>query len=177
VFAALGFVVSPGEIHDMTAELPKEFAPLVAPALFRHAPPPPEPPVPTHTWSAAKMIDRVAELAEVDEDVARRATEAVLETLAERISGGQARDLEAWLPPELRAPVERARQSKGEQPLPLSLDEFLERVAEREGVSADEARRHARAVFAALREGIAQKEFADTLAQLPRDYRDALVRP
>jgi hypothetical protein len=32
-------------------------------------------------------------------------------------------------------------------------------------------------VFATLREAVAQKEFADTLAQLPRDYVDALVRP
>ncbi|MFL5841008.1 MAG: DUF2267 domain-containing protein [Thermoleophilaceae bacterium] len=177
VFAALGFVVSPEELHDMTAELPKEFAPVVAPALLRHAPPPPEPPVPTHTWSAEKVVDRVARLAEVDEETAARAIEAVLETLAERISGGQARDLEGWLPRELRPPVERARQAKGEQPLLLSLDEFLQRVAEREGVSPDEARRHAHAVFATLREAIAEKEFADTLAQLPRDYVHALVRP
>jgi uncharacterized protein (DUF2267 family) len=177
VFAALGFVVSPEELHEMTAELPREFAPVVAPALLRRSPPPPEPPVPTHAWSAAKLADRVGMLAEDDKDTARRATEAVLETLAERISGGQARDLEGWLPPELRPPVERARQAKGEQPLPLSLDEFIERVAEREGVSPDQARRHARAVFATLREAIAQKEFADTLAQLPREYVDALVRP
>jgi uncharacterized protein (DUF2267 family) len=133
--------------------------------------------VPTHAWSAAKVVDRLATLAEVDEDTARRAADAVLETLAERISGGQARDLEGWLPPELRPPVERARAAKGEQPLPLSLDEFIERVAEREGVSRDDARRHARAVLATLREAIAQKEFADTIAQLPRDYVDALLRP
>lgn len=177
VFAALGFVVSPKELHEMTAQLPKDFAPLVGPALLRKAPPPPEPPVPTHTWSAGKVVDRVAELAEIDEDTARRATEALLETLAERISGGQARDLEGWLPPELRSPVERARQAKGEQPLPLSLEDFVQRVAEREGVNPDEAHRHARAVFAMLREAIPPKEFADTLAQLPRDYVDALVRP
>jgi uncharacterized protein (DUF2267 family) len=177
VFAALGFVVSPRELHDMTAQLPREFAPLVGPALLRKAPPPPEPPLPTHSWSAVKVVDRVAELADVDDDTARRATEAVLETLAERISGGQARDLEGWLPPELRPPVERVRQAKGEEPLPLSLEDFVKRVAEREGVRPDEARRHARAVFATLRDAIAQKEFADTLSQLPREYVDALVRP
>jgi hypothetical protein len=37
VFAALGFVVSP-----VTAELPREFTPVVGPALLRKAPPPPE---------------------------------------------------------------------------------------------------------------------------------------
>src|SRR5258707_8118269 len=66
VFAALGFVVSPEELHDVTAELPREFAPVVAPALFRRASPPAEPPAATHAWSAAEVVDRVAALAELD---------------------------------------------------------------------------------------------------------------
>jgi uncharacterized protein (DUF2267 family) len=144
VFAALGFVVRPQELRDMAAQLPKDYAPLVEAAMHPRVPPPLEPPVPTHAWSTEKIVERVAERAGIAEDVARRATEAILETLAERISAGQARDLAGWLPRDLRPPIERAMQAKGEEAQPLSLEEFVERVAQREGVSADEARAHAR---------------------------------
>jgi hypothetical protein len=32
-------------------------------------------------------------------------------------------------------------------------------------------------VLTTLREAVSQKEFADTLAQLPRDFRDELLEP
>jgi uncharacterized protein (DUF2267 family) len=54
--------------------------------------------------------------------------------------------------------------------------EFLVAVAEREGVTPDQAREHARAVFAALREAVGPKEFSDMAAQLPDEYH-ALLAP
>jgi uncharacterized protein (DUF2267 family) len=53
----------------------------------------------------------------------------------------------------------------------------VDRVAEREGVTPDEAREHARAVFATLREALSDKEFSDTVVQLPDDYSALLARP
>ena len=53
---------------------------------------------------------------------------------------------------------------------PMSLDEFLERVANREGVERDEAEHHSRAVFAALREVVSAKEIHDVESELPADY-------
>jgi uncharacterized protein (DUF2267 family) len=176
VFAALGFVVRPAELRDMAAQLPKDYAPLLEAAMHPPVPPPLETPVPTHAWSTQKILDRVAERAGIDVDTARRATEATLETLAERISAGQARDLESWLPQDLRAPIEEVnRRRKNDHPEPFAADVFVKRVAEREAVSDDEAREHARAVLTTLREAVSQKEFRDTLAQLPREYRDELL--
>jgi uncharacterized protein (DUF2267 family) len=53
-------------------------------------------------------------------------------------------------------------------------DEFVGRVADREGASPDEAREHVRAIFAALRDGIAPGELDDITSQLDRSYRQLL---
>jgi uncharacterized protein (DUF2267 family) len=178
VFAALGFAIDPKEIRDMVAQLPSDYAPLVEAAVHPRVPPPPEPPAPRKNWSTEKIVARVAERAGIDDEPARRAIEATLETLAERISAGQARDLEGWLPRDLRPPIERTnRRRKNDHPEPFPVDVFITRVAKRAGVDYDEARAQARAAFATLREAVSEKEFADTLAQLPRDYRDELVGP
>jgi uncharacterized protein (DUF2267 family) len=53
--------------------------------------------------------------------------------------------------------------------------EFLDQIAEREGISRDDALDHTRAVFAALREMITSKEFRDMAAQLPDEYAPLLA--
>lgn len=174
VFSALGFVVEPKELRDVAAQLGNAYAPLMSAALHPTVPPPPDTSLPTEAWSAEQIVEHVANRAGVDADRARRAIEATLETLAERISAGQAEDLKTWLPDDLREPIDRAIKRKGEQPEPLSLDEFLQRVAEREGVPAREGRVDARAVLTTVREAVPAKEFLDTAAQLPREFRDEL---
>jgi uncharacterized protein (DUF2267 family) len=52
----------------------------------------------------------------------------------------------------------------------MSLDEFVRRVAEREGVGLEAAFEHARAVIATLREAVGEEEFRDVSAQLPQEY-------
>jgi uncharacterized protein (DUF2267 family) len=173
VFAAIGRLIDPGEIRDMAAQLPKDFAPFVRAAEQPLVPPPHLPDV----FPEQKFVDIVRERTGLDEDAARRAAGAVLETLAERISGGQAEDVAPWLAGELRTAFERGARKHGERPLTLSLDEFLARVAEREGTGIDEAHEHSRAVFAALERALPQKELTDTLAQLPREYTRELVVP
>jgi uncharacterized protein (DUF2267 family) len=59
----------------------------------------------------------------------------------------------------------------------MSLDDFLRRVAEREGVTPAEAREHARAVFATLREAVGEDEFRDVSVQLPLEYASVQARP
>jgi uncharacterized protein (DUF2267 family) len=59
----------------------------------------------------------------------------------------------------------------------MSLDEFLRRVAEREGVAPLQARGHASAVFATLREAVSPKEFLDMTAQLPAEFAAVQARP
>jgi uncharacterized protein (DUF2267 family) len=86
VFEALGRVVSEDEIDDMAAELPSDFEPLVAQARHRFV----------HMMSPDEFRRRVAERAGLDADGARRATDAVLITLAERISGREGLPRPSW---------------------------------------------------------------------------------
>jgi uncharacterized protein (DUF2267 family) len=175
VFAALGRAVSHDEIADMASELPKDFEPLVTAA--QSVPAPAEPPPPGAVMRFEDFIERVARRSGLQPHEAIHATEAVLEALAERISEGQVDDLAARLPGAFERPLKRGdAQSKGAA-RPLSLDEFVRSLAEREGVTPEQAKEHARAVFATLREAVGEKEFADTAAQLPKDYASLLARP
>jgi uncharacterized protein (DUF2267 family) len=173
VFAALARTVSVAEMSDMASELPKEFEPLLAAAQ----PPPAEQPNRPPPMTAEEFVDRVGRRAGLDRDAARRAAEAVLEALADRITGGQVDDLAAQLPEALHPPLQRGTEQSNAAARPLSLDEFVGGIAEREGVPPAQAFEHARAVFATLREAVSEKEFSDTVAQLPDDYRALLARP
>lgn len=176
VLAAMWRAVGPDEYADLRAELPKDFQPLFDEALANEPPPYVVEPTSEPLLSADEFIARVAERAHLDRDAARRATEAVLEALAMRITGGQVSDLEAQVAPELRPALERGRIRSGGRARALSLDTFLGEVARLEGVSRSQATEHARAVLNTLREAVGQKEWSDTRAQLPNEYRDVLRR-
>jgi uncharacterized protein (DUF2267 family) len=165
VFWTLGRAVADKEIADLAAELPQEFAPLVAEArgVFLDVLP------------ADDFLLRVAERANVDVDTARRAAEATLETLAERIAGGEVEDLMARLPVELHEPLRRGMAHSGGNATRMSLDEFLSRIATREGVDEIQARVHARAELETLREAVGDDEFRDVIVELPQEYRAQLV--
>lgn len=160
VFDALGRTVSDDEIDDMAAELPQDFRPLIEEAQGRFV----------HLLAAEEFWRRVANRAAFDADGARRATDAVLTTLAERISGGEVDDLIGRLPVELHPPLQEGTARSNGVARRMSLDDFLRRIAEREGVTPAEAREHARAVFATLREAVGESEFLDVSAQLPLEY-------
>jgi uncharacterized protein (DUF2267 family) len=167
VFDALGRIVSRDEIEDMAAERPKDFEPLIKEAEGRFV----------QLLPAEDFLQRVADRAATDVDGARRATDAVLTTLAERISGGEVEDLISRLPVELHPPLQRGNELSNGVARRMSLDEFVRRIAEREGVTPDEAREHARAVIATLREAVGEDEFLDVTAQLPLEYAAVAARP
>jgi uncharacterized protein (DUF2267 family) len=174
VFAALGEVLSPDELDDLAAELPKDFQPLLQAAESRSESAPSRSP---RVLPYEEFLDRVGRRAGLDREHARRAAEAVLEALADRISGGEVDDLAGRLPVELRPALERGNAQSRGAARRLSLSEFLRGVAEREGVTPEQAREHARAVFATLREAIGEEEFADVTAQVPDEYTAVLARP
>ena len=163
VFTALGYAVSPGELADVAAELPNEFAGLLPRGSWVEQP------------TADEFAERVARRTGLDREPAMRAAEAVVETLAERISGGEVEDLEARLPLELHPALERGRAASGDRARTMPLRSFLSRVAEREGVPPAEALVHARAVLATLRETVGDEEFLDVMSELPADYKRTLV--
>jgi len=104
---------------------------------------------------------------------AERATRATLETLGERLAGGEPKDLASQLPPELGRHVLEGLAGIGE---PFSLDEFYRRVSLREGVDLPKAAFHARMVISVLQEAVSQGEIDDVRSQLPPEY-DRLVEP
>jgi uncharacterized protein (DUF2267 family) len=121
-------------------------------------------------WRYERFITTIEQKAGISWEKAERAARATLQTLAERISGGQARDLASDLPHELRGPLVEG----GGDAEPFDVREFVRRVAEREGVDTDTAERHARAVFVALARLVRHDEVADLLAELPEEYQSLL---
>ena len=105
------------------------------------------------------------EAADLPPDVAERAAQAVLQTLAERLPRGEARRILAELPAELKPWVYTETDAEG-----FGIDEFLERVAKREGTDIETALRHARAVFAALGRALDADAVAHLAASLPRTF-------
>jgi uncharacterized protein (DUF2267 family) len=118
----------------------------------------------------ATLLTLVQRATGLDRPAAQRAIEATLRTLGERITGGEAGDIAAFLPAELRAPLERALEPAE----PIGREEFVRRVAEREGVDPETAEEHVRAVFRMLGRAVAPGELRDMASQLPAEYEDLL---
>jgi uncharacterized protein (DUF2267 family) len=98
---------------------------------------------------------------------AERATYATLETLAERLAGGEAHDLASQLPHELARYLQSPDAGIGAK---LTLDEFFALVSEREGVDLEDSASHARVVIGVLTEAVSQGEIKDVRVQLPAAF-------
>jgi uncharacterized protein (DUF2267 family) len=115
------------------------------------------------------FIDRVQQRMDVASQAeAVRATHATLETLGERLSTRETRQLAAELPKELRAYL---LQRSAHQP--FLLEEFFNRVSARVGVRWHQAAAQARAVMAVVGEAVSSGELEDVRTELAPDY-DAL---
>jgi uncharacterized protein (DUF2267 family) len=114
-----------------------------------------------------EFIARVAENVGVSTAEAEQLTFATLATLAERISGREARDLAAQLPKRLQDPLLPAyEEAEG-----FSFTEFVRRTAVRAGTDAAVAEVAVDAVLATLRDAVTPGEFDDVLSQLPQDFK------
>lgn len=152
--------------EDLVSELPADFAPLLEGSRRSRFPMP-----------AEEFLQWVADRAGIDRATAQRATEAVLETLAERIAGGEVDDLVKELPAEFHPILERGKQHSGGRAQKMPLEEFVRRIAEREGVPVDVARAHARAVLNTVRDAVLPKEWHDISSELPNSYLEELAEP
>jgi uncharacterized protein (DUF2267 family) len=119
---------------------------------------------------AHEITSAVQQSAGIDTpDHAQQAVRATLTVLGQRLST-EATDLAAQLPPEFAQCLHGDTQVER-----FDVAEFYRRVAAEEGpgCSPDQARQHARAVTAALREAVGA-EYRHLLAQLPQDYADLM---
>jgi uncharacterized protein (DUF2267 family) len=113
----------------------------------------------------------VAERAGLSREEAADLTRATLETLADRLSGGEARDLAVRLPEPMG---ESLRGKKGMAAGNFGLEEFVRRVSEHAGLTVKETTEGVRAVFRTLAEVVPSDHFDQAMSQLPGDFRRML---
>jgi uncharacterized protein (DUF2267 family) len=117
-----------------------------------------------------QFIEKVSERMGGSLGQAEAVTQATLLTLAERITGGEARDLAAQLPKELQGPLDKKREPAEA----FDVNEFIRRVSTRAGTDLDTAGRGARSVFQTLNAAVTTGEFEDVLSQLPKQFRELI---
>lgn len=106
-------------------------------------------------------------------EAAQDAVRATLETLSEHLTPGEVGNVSSQLPQELATYMK--------QPLiggvaeRFSLDDFILRVAEREGVSVSEAMRNAHVVASLLGEVLSMGQLEHMIAQLPTDIAQLFI--
>lgn len=96
---------------------------------------------------------------------AMKAIGATLETLGERLHGGEAENLAAQLPQEIGHYLGDAGSSAS-----FDLDTFYDKVCERSGADKPDAVHHARVVMNVVQEAVSGGELDDMKAQLPDEY-------
>lgn len=123
------------------------------------------------------LLQAVGNLAGLEStETAERATLATLRTLGEHVTAGEAADLAERLPDRLAAAV---TEESDEAPESFSVDEFVDRVADREGDGRDDraaVTRRVRAVHTALAENGLENELQEVREQLPNEYASLFER-
>ncbi len=115
---------------------------------------------------ADEFIKQVMDRAGIpSRDQAINATHATLSVLGERLFGGERNDLAAQLPQELQPYLLESGISRK-----FDVEEFFERIGEEEGIGADQAAKHARAVISVLCDSVTAGEIKDVRSQLPKDF-------
>jgi uncharacterized protein (DUF2267 family) len=100
------------------------------------------------------------------------AVAAVLTVLAQRLSGGEARDLYESLPAGLHPLVAPYILRQPESAQPFDREEFFRRVAERLGVTAEQGDAITRAVMTAIVPVLPGDEVQAVATQLPADLQE-----
>jgi len=95
------------------------------------------------------------------------ATRATLTTLAERLAGGEPKDLASQLPEPLDQYLTGAGAGKGES---FSLKEFFQRVSTKTKADEPQAVYQARVVIEVLSEAVSPGQMKDIRTQLTDDY-------
>lgn len=148
VVEALAQTIDEFEFESLRGQLPAEYAPLFEPV------------------GGVSLTETVAGEADLDEPTARTAVRSTLETLGERLTLGEAEDLAAHLAEE-----ESTWLIDPDSPnaADFSAEEFVERVADREDVDAETARKHVQQVATGL-QSLAPTETQRALQQLGPEY-------
>jgi uncharacterized protein (DUF2267 family) len=122
-----------------------------------------------------EFIKQVQNQAQVNSrEAAEKAVVATLETLKERIVGDEASQLAAQLPENL---AKHLRGREGQFGDHFKLDEFYNRVSQKEGVDRSTAATHVKAVFSVLNTAVTPGEFEDVKLNFSEDYSELFGTP
>lgn len=111
-----------------------------------------------------EFLSEVENRAELDDrQRAADATEAVLETLGERVLGGEADDVAAQLPDEVADPLTRVDADEA-----FDFEEFTDRVDDRLDADAS-PKRTSQAVASVVVDATTRGELQDLVSELPKD--------
>jgi uncharacterized protein (DUF2267 family) len=103
---------------------------------------------------------------------AETATSATLETLRERLAGGEPKDVASQLPAEIAKYFEAPHREEADR---FDYKEFYRRVSERAGMRQQDAAFQARAVMSVLSDAVTPGEMNHIRTQLTDDYQDLLM--
>jgi uncharacterized protein (DUF2267 family) len=108
------------------------------------------------------QVQSRAKLANTEDAI--KVTKATLQTLGERLHGGEPKDLASQLPREIGVFLQGDVNEK------FGIDEFFRRVSEREGSDLPLAIYHSRVVVEVVKEAVSKGEIDDIKKQLPPEY-------
>ena len=117
--------------------------------------------------NGVEFVQSVRRRTGLPSEAAEMLTHATLRVLAERLSGGEAEDLQAQLPKELKDDLAVSKEKPAES---FGAAEFTRRVAQRAEIDEPAAQIGAAAVLATIGDAVTAGEFNDVLSQLGREY-------
>jgi uncharacterized protein (DUF2267 family) len=164
VFDALRVELPPKLLDDVAHQLPRDLQALwSSPRTIGTGAAPL-----TKDDARREVFDEIEKRAQLPAGTsAADAFSAVMCVLCGRISGGEVRDVLLSLPTNLRPLVERCAAHRSEPAAVFDKQELLKRVAAHLGVATAAAESVARAVFAAVKRLLPEKEVRDVASQLP----------
>ncbi|MGF1487042.1 MAG: DUF2267 domain-containing protein, partial [Prochloraceae cyanobacterium] len=115
----------------------------------------------------AKHVQSFAQLDSIDE--AQKGISATLSTLAERIDAELANKLAAQLPIEISSYLQKEQKEKGTL---FSLQEFYQRVIDKEKIDSAQAVEQVRAVFAVISSAVNPNDLNMVKISLSQDYEE-----
>ncbi|MET8089777.1 DUF2267 domain-containing protein [Micromonospora sp. NPDC005220] len=118
----------------------------------------------------AEFLEAVGKRARMPATEAANVVGATLTTLAEGVSGGEARHLATQVPEELRGYLHKDVDFAER----IDLVEFLNEVGVRAGTDDERTAEGARAVLMTLREAVSAEDLENLESELPKDFRRLL---
>lgn len=117
---------------------------------------------------ADEFVRQVQEQARIPTgDIALKVIEATLETLGERITRDERRDLAAQLPKQLKEYVNKRQETAR-----FDLEEFYNRVAGRSDLGLPAAILQSQVVMDVLQQAVSPGQLEDIRRQLPAEYEE-----